>query len=104
MPISRSTSRPPTGESAHEARRAPPLRRPGSGRPPARPARRQRHTGPGRRIHIEKINAPFLFTLKGRGSEFGAGLRYAVDQGWLMLHESGTYVKLLAPGEDLLAK
>lgn len=30
------------------------------------------------RIHIEKLNAPFLFTLKGRGSEFGAGLAYAV--------------------------
>ncbi|MCK1622412.1 hypothetical protein IVA98_03965 [Bradyrhizobium sp. 160] len=52
------------------------------------------------RIHIEKINAPFLFTLKGRASEFGAGLAYAVEKGWLMLHESGTYVKLLKP--DLL--
>ncbi|WLB43000.1 hypothetical protein QIH93_20860 [Bradyrhizobium ottawaense] len=47
------------------------------------------------RIHIEKINAPFLFTLKGRGSEFGAGLRYAIEKGWLELHESGTYVRLL---------
>ncbi|MFB6451189.1 hypothetical protein [Bradyrhizobium tunisiense] len=56
------------------------------------------------RIHIEKINAAFLFTLKGRGSEFGAGLAYAVDKGWLDVHESGTYVKLLTPGEDLLAK
>ncbi|UPK31163.1 hypothetical protein [Bradyrhizobium sp. 195] len=54
------------------------------------------------RVHIEKINAPFLFTLKASGAEFGAGLRYAVEQGWLMLHESGTYVKLLAPSEDLL--
>nr|WP_244551441.1 hypothetical protein [Bradyrhizobium sp. Rc2d] len=54
------------------------------------------------RIHIEKINAPFLFTLKGRASEFGAGLAYAVEKGWLMLHESGTYVKLLGPREDLL--
>jgi hypothetical protein len=54
------------------------------------------------RIHIEKINAPFLFTLKGKGSEFGAGLRYAIEKGWLELHESGTYVRLLTPGEDLL--
>ncbi|MFK4507188.1 hypothetical protein [Bradyrhizobium daqingense] len=46
------------------------------------------------RIHIEKINAPFLFTLKGRGSEFGAGLAFAVERGWLELHESGTYVRL----------
>jgi hypothetical protein len=42
------------------------------------------------RIHIEKINAPFLFTLKAKGSEFGAGLEFAVEHGWLELHESGT--------------
>jgi hypothetical protein len=56
------------------------------------------------RIHIEKINYPFLYTLKGSGTEFGAGIRYAVEKGWLDLHESGTYVRLLTPGEDLLAK
>ena len=56
------------------------------------------------RIHIEKINAPFLFTLGGKGSEFGAGIRYAIEKGWLELHESGTYVRLLTPGEDMLAK
>jgi len=47
------------------------------------------------RIHIEKINAPFLYTLKATGEEFGAGIRYAVERGWLELHESGTYVRLL---------
>ncbi|WP_407117033.1 hypothetical protein [Bradyrhizobium sp. LMG 9283] len=50
------------------------------------------------RIHIEKINAPFLYTLKGSGSEFGAGIKYAVQQGWLELHESGTYVRLPSQG------
>ena len=54
------------------------------------------------RIYIERINAPFLFDLKAKGSEFGAGLRYAIEKGWLELHESGTYVRLLTPGEDLL--
>jgi hypothetical protein len=47
------------------------------------------------RIHIEKINYPFLYTLKGSGAEFGAGIRCAVEKGWLELHESGTYVRLL---------
>ena len=47
------------------------------------------------RIYIEKINAPFLYTLKGSGSEFGAGIKYAVEQGWLELHESGTYVRAI---------
>jgi hypothetical protein len=56
------------------------------------------------RIHIEKINAPFLYSLKASGEEFGAGIRFAIEQGWLELHESGTYVRLLSPGEDLLAK
>ncbi|CUT15804.1 hypothetical protein BF49_6884 [Bradyrhizobium sp.] len=55
------------------------------------------------RVHIEKINYPFLYTLKGSGTEFGAGIRCAIEKGWLELHESGTYVRLLTPGEDLLA-
>ncbi|RXG87680.1 hypothetical protein [Bradyrhizobium vignae] len=53
------------------------------------------------RIHIEKINAPFLYTLQGSGSEFGAGMKYAVQQGWLELHESGTYVRLKTDGPSL---
>lgn len=54
------------------------------------------------RIYIEKINAPFLSILKATGPEFGAGVKYAVAKGWLELHESGTYVRLLTSGEDLL--
>ena len=49
------------------------------------------------RVHIEKITYPFLYTLKGSGAEFGAGIRCAVEKGWLELHESGTYVRLLSP-------
>lgn len=48
------------------------------------------------RIHIEKINAPFLFTLRGSGPEFGAGIKHAIEKGWLEMHESGTYVRLLS--------
>ncbi|MGY8662880.1 hypothetical protein Q3C01_10990 [Bradyrhizobium sp. UFLA05-109] len=46
------------------------------------------------RIHIEKINAPFLYTLKASGPEFGAGIKMEVER-WLELHESGTYVRPL---------
>ncbi|WLC03003.1 hypothetical protein QIH92_25190 [Bradyrhizobium japonicum USDA 123] len=49
------------------------------------------------RIYIERINAPFMFKLKG-----SAGLKSAVGRGWLSKHESGTYVQLTAPREDLL--
>jgi hypothetical protein len=47
------------------------------------------------RIHIEKINASFLYTLKAGGDEFGAGIKHAVQSGWLELRESGTYIRLL---------
>ncbi|MET4520111.1 hypothetical protein [Bradyrhizobium sp. I1.7.5] len=56
------------------------------------------------RIYIERINAPFMFNLKGSGSEFGAGLKPAVERGWLSKHENGTYVKLMPPREDLLTR
>jgi hypothetical protein len=53
------------------------------------------------RIYIEKINGPFLFEDKGTPGEYRAGLRYAKDQKWLEVHESGTYVKILQTGADL---
>ena len=43
------------------------------------------------RIHIELINAPFLFKDKGSPAEYGAGMKLAVERGWLVLHESGTF-------------
>ncbi|TWA92568.1 hypothetical protein [Bradyrhizobium stylosanthis] len=56
------------------------------------------------RIYIERINAQFVALLKGsRGHpEFGAGIRYAVEKGWLDLHESGTCVRLAPADKDLL--
>ncbi|MCP3476634.1 hypothetical protein NLM33_41385 [Bradyrhizobium sp. CCGUVB1N3] len=47
------------------------------------------------RIHIEKISAPFLYTLNASGEEFAVGIKTAVEHGWLELHESGNYVRLL---------
>jgi hypothetical protein len=53
------------------------------------------------RIHIEKINGPFLFREKGAPAEYKAGLDLAIDRGWL--HDSGTYVKFTQAGADLFA-
>jgi hypothetical protein len=53
------------------------------------------------RIYIEKINAPFLFELKGTPAEYKAGLNRAIEKGWLELHESGTYVRLTEAGAAL---
>jgi hypothetical protein len=54
------------------------------------------------RIFIELINWPFLHELKGSPSEYKAGLDLAIERGWLVLHEFGTYVKFTQVGADLL--
>jgi hypothetical protein len=53
------------------------------------------------RIHIEKINGPFLKV--GSAAEYGVGLDFAIERGWLWKHESGTYVKFAQAGADLFA-
>jgi hypothetical protein len=55
------------------------------------------------RIHIEKINGPFLFEFGGTPQEYGAGLKLAIERGWLWKHESGTYVKFTQAGAELFA-
>jgi hypothetical protein len=55
------------------------------------------------RIYIEKINGPFLFELKGTPAEYKAGLDFAIAKGWLVLHESGTYVRFTDAGAALFA-
>jgi hypothetical protein len=55
------------------------------------------------RIHIEKINEPFLFHHRGSPAEYGAGLKLAIERGWLVLHESGTSVTFTPAGAELFA-
>ena len=55
------------------------------------------------RIHIELINWPFLHELRGTPAEYSAGLKLAIERGWLWLHESGTYVKFTQAGSELFA-
>ena len=55
------------------------------------------------RIHIEKINAPFLFREGATPAEYKAGLDLAIERGWLVLHESGTFVRFTQAGADLFA-
>jgi len=55
------------------------------------------------RIHIEKINGPMLFQLKTTPAEYKAGLDLAIARGWLVLHESGTFVKFTQAGADMFA-
>jgi hypothetical protein len=55
------------------------------------------------RIHIEKINGPILFQLKATPAEYKAGLDRAIENGWLVMHESGTFVRFTQAGADLFA-
>jgi hypothetical protein len=55
------------------------------------------------RIFIELINGPFLREHGGSAPEYKAGLEVAIARGWLVLHESGTYVKFTQPGAELFA-
>ena len=55
------------------------------------------------RIHIEKISGRFLYQLKGTPAEYKAGLDRAISNGWLWLHDSGTYVKFTESGAIMFA-
>jgi len=55
------------------------------------------------RIHIEKINGPFLFKDKGSPAEYGAGMKLAIERGWLEIHECGTFVRFTPAGAELFA-
>ena len=54
------------------------------------------------RIYIEPVNAPFL-KAGGSGDGFRAGIDRAVAKGWLIRHESGTYVQFTETGAALFA-
>jgi hypothetical protein len=55
------------------------------------------------RIYIELINGPFLFKDKGSPAEYGAGMALAIERGWLVMHESGTFVRFTPVGAELFA-
>jgi hypothetical protein len=55
------------------------------------------------RIHIEKINGPFLFEHGGKPAEYTAGMKLAVARGLLWMHESKTYVKFTQTSAEMFA-
>jgi hypothetical protein len=55
------------------------------------------------RIHIEKGNGPFLFKLGGAPAQYTAGLKHAMERGWIMMYESGTFIRFTPAGADLFA-
>ena len=55
------------------------------------------------RIYIEKINGPFLFQLKGTPDQYRAAIEHAIERGWIVMHESGTFIRFTQTGADLFA-
>jgi hypothetical protein len=55
------------------------------------------------RIYIELINGPFLFRDKGSPTEYGAGITRAIERGWIVMHESGTFVRFTSAGAEFIA-
>ena len=55
------------------------------------------------RTHIEKFNETFLFPDRGSQAEYGAGLKLAIERGWLKMHASGTFVTFTPAGAELFA-
>jgi hypothetical protein len=55
------------------------------------------------RIRLEKINGPFLSKDKGSPAEYGAGIKLCVERGWLVMHESGTFVRFTPAGAEVFA-
>jgi hypothetical protein len=53
------------------------------------------------RIHIELINGPLLFEHKTTPAEYTAGLKLAIERGWLERHESGTFVRFTQAGAEM---
>lgn len=43
----------------------------------------------------------FKFGDKGTPAEYSAGLKYAITEGWLEYHESGTFVRFKEKGSRL---
>jgi hypothetical protein len=55
------------------------------------------------RIFIELINGLMLFEHQATPAEYGAGLKLAIERGWLELDRSGTFVKFTQAGAELFA-
>jgi hypothetical protein len=52
---------------------------------------------------ISSASTSRFWQLAGSGEQFRAGLDRAIANGWLWLHESGTYVKFTDSGTILFA-
>lgn len=55
------------------------------------------------RISVELLIGPMLFELDATPAEYSAGLKFAIERGWLVMHESDTHVQFTQTGAELFA-
>jgi len=55
------------------------------------------------RLLTEKLNAAMLYEHKALPAQYGAGIQYCVDNGWLTQHMSGFWFYFTQRGKDLFA-
>ena len=44
-----------------------------------------------------------VLRIQGEADEYRAGIKHAIERGWIFMHESGTYLKFTQAGADLFA-
>ena len=98
----RCTHRITASEDLVESRERPSIRRPGQGGAPHLEIANTVEPVQGK-IFIELINYPMLFKDKASPAEYWAGLQHTIAKGWLVLHESGTFVMFTDAGADMFA-
>jgi hypothetical protein len=54
------------------------------------------------RIYIERVNRAF-FEAGGTPDQYRVALACAISKGWLLRHESGTYLKFTPAGAEMFA-
>jgi hypothetical protein len=55
------------------------------------------------RIHIKKTNGLFFLEHRSKTAKYGAGLRLAIERGFLWRHESGNCVNFTAARAEIFA-
>lgn len=54
-------------------------------------------------LTFEKLMSWELVSSSGHTGKYSAGLKLAIERGWLVMHESSTYVKFTQAGAELFA-
>jgi hypothetical protein len=55
------------------------------------------------RLFVEKLNWAMLTENGASPAEWSAGIKLAVENGWLWRHESGSFYRFTRAGKDLFA-